>query len=1386
MKKKILQLCLALVLGLTVSFAVVGCNPTTPEIKVSGVQRVFDLGSSFSLGQNAVVNKVQDGKTTALKSGEYTVTQNFDGQKQGVYTVTVTLQKDVSYAYDVAVVDLDGFSAKEGQVLSEIALPFSQLAWKTPSTSVGSKGVNTHAVVFNPAKGGSAEFNVKIAVSSVSTAKQNAWTVVPSIDGWTYGEAPKAPVGEAKYGTVVFEYYSDENLSADSKLDGVPANAGTYWLVAKVAEGESYTGLVSDPVQFVIAKATNSWTVVPAIESWTYGEAAKVPAGKAQFGTVVFEYYSDESLSADSKLDGVPANAGTYWLVATVAAGENYNSLTSAAVDFTVAKANNSWTTQPSIEGWTYGEAPKDSVGSAKYGTVVFEYYSDESLSAESKLDGVPANAGTYWLVAKVAEGEDYTSLTSSVEFVIAKATNSWTVVPAIESWTYGERAKAPVGAAKYDEVVFEYYSDESLSMGSKLEGVPSDAGTYWMLARVEGTENVNEFVSEKISFTITVANIFEQTKPTATDVYAGSKLKESEIHGGSFYYNRENASGIMEKVEVSGSWIWVKPETVVNEQGNFAALFKPNDKNLNPSVVNITVGIVAEDGISASVYIVEFDKNFPMTRTNNEFVAEVPLGEISTVTVNLNVPSGVSVLRYRIMVNSSWYKWNEFVGSQEQPSIDTYFAFNDVKENTKVQVEITGQEFFGRYLTFEVRREVPIALEINGEEKPFDTILKLGDEVLVTAKDGYVISASSTDGIQPNAVYTIKESDLNRNFSFNVERDSRVCGTVSVTTASVVDKMEIGGAQIDISNGSGQWKYIDYEYSGQMQEFHVSFTLNPAVTGSFFVSWRTNLSDNYYRSGDLDLYIPNFNGLNFISFSLVDVNTNRSVVYFNVKFVKKSVVKGFTYASDNYGGSCTYEREEGLVYGLFFDNNLALNVEYADDNPNYEAIWLDEEGLPFDFTDLEMKNKVTLSIMLGGDLVDSLNLTLIFVSPFQVIDNNGKIVYGNYGNNNGRDSKNIVMVDNADGPFVVSSDHTLTLVDASDGGTVPDNTVTLGADEIQRTYNFTVVNASGQSISGEVTFIRSTGKSEDLIQEIIIYNSLFDKENNGGYYSLNAMDDKLYIDVYFGRSMENFASCMKVVVSQNYTYTLDVDEENGIIIIEVINSNNDTVLRYPVIANFVGSKNNEIHVDVFKKSMFSEIYENYDITWGEMSVTVKSTQMLYFVPSNGGVRIQIEKDGNIIWDDYSCFTIGGNTLQIFGESGLYNITFTSSDKSTSKSINLNLTFVEESLFTIVDKNGVSYDLNIDMTSSDNWEFNPAFGMARFPASMVDETGATVQLTFNSSIMTMEVNGQIIQTGEPVSYTLSTSPEGYKYFTASFYPTSAPEQAFEFQIVFNL
>ena len=993
MKKKILQLCLALVLGLTVSFAVVGCNPTTPKIEVSGVQRVFDLGSSFSLGQNAVVNKVQDGKTTALKSGEYTVTQNFDGQKQGVYTVTVTLQKDVSYAYDVAVVDLDGFSATEGQVLSQITLPFAQLKWKTPTASVGSKGVNTHAVVFNPAKGGNAEFNVKIAVSSASTVKQNAWTVVPSIDGWTYGEAPKVPVGSAKYGTVVFEYYSDESLSADSKLDGVPANAGTYWLVAKVAEGEDYTSLTSS-VEFVIAKATNSWTVVPSIEGWTYGEAPKVPVGEAKYGTVVFEYYSDPNLSEASKLDGVPANAGTYWLVATVAAGEDYNSLTSAAVEFTVAKANNSWTTQPSIEGWTYGEAPKAPVGSAKYGTVVFEYYSDESLSADSKLDGAPVNAGTYWLVAKVAEGEDYTSLTSSVEFVIAKATNSWTVVPAIESWTYGERANAPVGAAMYGTVVFEYYSDPNLSEASKLDGTPEDAGEYWIKAKVPESQNYSALEKYVGMLRIEKADVKVQQGPDAASANIGSLLSSVGINGGKVVFEKTSASGTVESVEVSGTWSWIEPQLEVTSTNYYAVAFTPDSTNFNKVYYSVMVQAIVPDGVSA---IAKFGDAFSdsVTFVGNGAVynATVPFG-ISQIRVILSSSQG-GFREYRVGTGNVWNEWQQF--SPSSYIVDLTFAETDYTKNHSVQ----AVTFYDETYTFNISFEAPLTLTVNGVKKPLSTVVDLDDSVVVSVSEGYTVKQSGIYGFSFDNAYVIKSYDLDKKFLFEVTNTYGDFVLLSLNVANRFSQANINDAVWKLKPTGDNYFSYHYEYETLPSSIDVSFLVNPRLDKNHILRWKTNLSDKEFFMNGLQLNVPMYDGLNRIDIYVMEMyedgNGYQQVSDYTITLSGQSVLEGFlavTYDNSTHEFikvPCDYDPETGVVTGLDFGYRFELQARFS--SAMYAQRWETPDGTDYNFNDFGISNDVVLVVETSSGEVERIPITFIFNLPVLISDKNGDMV---------------------------------------------------------------------------------------------------------------------------------------------------------------------------------------------------------------------------------------------------------------------------------------------------------------------------------------------------------------------------------------------------------
>ena len=83
------------------------------------------------------------------------------------------------------------------------------------------------------------------------TAADNSWITEPSINGWTWNpfddSVAQSPVGEARFGTVEYLYYVDENCttltdsanSGASEEGGQPVNAGTYYLKAFVERYEN-------------------------------------------------------------------------------------------------------------------------------------------------------------------------------------------------------------------------------------------------------------------------------------------------------------------------------------------------------------------------------------------------------------------------------------------------------------------------------------------------------------------------------------------------------------------------------------------------------------------------------------------------------------------------------------------------------------------------------------------------------------------------------------------------------------------------------------------------------------------------------------------------------------------------------------------------------------------------------------------------------------------------------------------------------------------------------------------------------------------------------------------------------------------------------------------
>ena len=136
-------------------------------------------------------------------------------------------------------------------------------------------------------------------------------------------------------GDVTFTYQV-KNGDTWEDYNNIPINAGTYQVQAHLAGDGFNSEAKSEYTEFTIEKATNTWTSQPYLTGWTYGQPANTPTAGAQFGDVSYSYSGAENGAYTSD---VPANAGTWYVKASVEGTENYTGL-EAYLPFTIARKN--------------------------------------------------------------------------------------------------------------------------------------------------------------------------------------------------------------------------------------------------------------------------------------------------------------------------------------------------------------------------------------------------------------------------------------------------------------------------------------------------------------------------------------------------------------------------------------------------------------------------------------------------------------------------------------------------------------------------------------------------------------------------------------------------------------------------------------------------------------------------------------------------------------------------------------------------------------------------------------------------------------------------------------------------------------------------------------
>ncbi|WP_304819144.1 leucine-rich repeat domain-containing protein, partial [uncultured Clostridium sp.] len=298
----------------------------------------------------------------------------------------------------------NNLSAIQNDLLSTIELP-EGWTWVNPNEkvtvnnkeykarlTVDDKNYDYSKVDGYNSKGHYVERTLTVSVSQ----GKNEWSVTPSIKGWTYGEKANAPIGSAEHGSVIFTYSNSETGKFEST---VPTDAGTWYMKATVLETPEYAEL-SKVIEFEIAKAKPTYSIPQDIKA-TYGQTLKdikLPEGFS---------WVDDTQSV--------GNAGANKFVATYTPSytNNYEIVNNIEVTVEVTQATNNWTQELSIEGWTYGEAPKNPTASAQFGEVKFSY---SNKKTRNYTEEVPTGAGTWYVKAEVIGNDNYAGISDIKE----------------------------------------------------------------------------------------------------------------------------------------------------------------------------------------------------------------------------------------------------------------------------------------------------------------------------------------------------------------------------------------------------------------------------------------------------------------------------------------------------------------------------------------------------------------------------------------------------------------------------------------------------------------------------------------------------------------------------------------------------------------------------------------------------------------------------------------------------------------------------------------------------------------------------------------------------------------------------------------------------------
>ena len=364
----------------------------------------------------------------------------------------------------------------------------------------------------------------------ISTFETNEFTQPLTITGWTYGETANTPTAEAKYGTIKYTY---SNMADGTYTEKVPTNTGTHYVKATVEKTADYSGLESDAVEFVIEKKTLTNDNITDIADQTYTGGEIKPTIEVKDGDKTLVLDTDYTVTYDNNTDASDEAKVTVEIISNNYAGTLEKTFTilpktiNSAITLTAPVKNEVPQTEIETDEytatvvWSPGVTEKFVYNTVYTATITITPKTNYTVKGIAENGYTVSGAET---VTNEADSATVTAVYSATGSYDTVDTNEFTKPLEIVGWTYGDTPNAPTATAKYGTIKYTY---STAADGEYSEIVPTDAGTYYVKAKVEETDKYTGLESDAVEFVIGKKILTnDNITKIADQTYTGEEIK--------------------------------------------------------------------------------------------------------------------------------------------------------------------------------------------------------------------------------------------------------------------------------------------------------------------------------------------------------------------------------------------------------------------------------------------------------------------------------------------------------------------------------------------------------------------------------------------------------------------------------------------------------------------------------------------------------------------------------------------------------------------------------------------------------------------------------------------------------------------------------------------